>query len=396
MKIRGNAKRKPTIQANSTKSTWPMKTLNIQADEIFDNNYGDIIQQKQKTHIRIGVMNARTIPFEHQTPEKYDALRNTIMEHDFDIIGIGETNKNWTNVPDTRQLKTTFKRWWKNCSTSCAWLRDHTSHDECQTGGTALVTINNMTSHIKQRGEDTRKLGRWTWFTFSGRDNKYTTVITTYRPIDGQASKTKSVKMQQLAIIREKYPQLTQDPLQLYDEDLKELIQDKLHSGHQLIVMGDFNQNVTSTGKTSTTNKMLRSLGLEEQITSKHGSAAPPTFIYGNHPIDGIYTTRHIEPLRYGYLPGNIQISDHRILWMDIDIRSILGEKYYTPQRPRFRKLHASNPRIRNKFNKTMEKQLQQCKVLQKLRKLKSNIIRSGWNNQTMPRQYEICDRLRF
>ena len=87
-----------------------MKTLNIQADEIFESNYGDEIQKKQETHIRIGVMNARTIPFEHQTPEKYDALRNTIMEHDFDILGIGETNKNWTNVPDSRQLKTTFKR----------------------------------------------------------------------------------------------------------------------------------------------------------------------------------------------------------------------------------------------------------------------------------------------
>ena len=344
----------------------------------------------------MGVINARTLPFEEQTPEKYDAMRDLIMQSDFDMLGIGEVNKNWSNIQESQQLQQTVKQWWKNGSAVCSWLRDPSNREKCQTGGSALITINNITSHIKARGEDTRKLGRWAWYTISGQQNQMTTIITTYRPCDGSIQNTKSVKMQQYTMIRENFPHITKGPLQLYDEDLENLIQTKLDAGHQLIVMGDFNQDVTSQGSKSSTIKMLQRLGLSESITEQHGKMAPPTHIYGQHPIDGIFTTSHIHPIQCGYLPGNMHVSDHRTLWIDIDKRSILGEKHYVPQQPRYRKLHTTNPRIRNKFNSIMETQLAGCKVLGKLQKLQSEIDKYGWNEDTMATKYEVCDNLRF
>ena len=354
------------------------------------------MELKHKDHIRVGVINARTFPFEGQTPEKYDALRDHVISSDFDVLGIGEINKNWTNIQESNQLRQTAKKWWKNSSTKCSWLRDPTNTDECQTGGNALVTVNTITSYIKARGEDIRKMGRWAWYTISGQQNQMTTIITTYRPCDSSVRKSKSVKMQQHTIIREKFPHITKGPLQLYDDDLELLIQSKIDNGHQLIVMGDFNQDIMAQGSKSSTAKMLIRLGLSETITERHGKAAPATHIYGKHPIDGIFTTRHIQPIKCGYLPGNIHVSDHRTLWIDIDKRNILGERHYTPQQPKYRKLHSSNPRIKRKFNKIMEEQLQNCKVLRKLQKLRSDIRHKGWHEDTMAPCYEICDNLRF
>ena len=293
-------------------------------------------------------------------------------------------------------MKQTMKRWWKNSSTTCTWLRDFTSLSECQTGGSSITTINETTSYLKQRGEDTRRMGRWVWHSISGQTNKTTTIISTYRPYDGSIHKPQSTKMQQFTMMREKYPHITTGPMELYDSDLKDLIQTKLDLGHQLIVLGDMNQDVTSHNAKSSTVKMLEKLGLEEIITNTHGKAAPATHIYGKHPIDGIFATRNISPIRCGYLEGDIHVSDHRTLWVDIDQRNLIGDVKHIPQQPKMRQLQTSNPRVRKKFNKIVETQLKQCKVLKNLIRIRDEIRQYGWNEQRMAPKYEICDNLRF
>ena len=364
------------------------------AEETFELHHGDELTPKDNNHIRIGMLNARTLPLEDQLPEKYDAMRQHILDCDFDILGICEINKNWNNIPEEKQMKQTMKRWWKNSSTTCTWLRDHNTHHECQTGGSSITTINNTTGFLKQRGEDSRRLGRWAWQSISGPQNKTTTIISTYRPYDGSIHKPNSTKMQQFTMIREKFPQLTQGPLELYDSDLKGLVQTKLDLGHQIIVMGDLNQDVSNTK--SSTVKMLRTLGLEEAIITSHGKSAPATHINGKHPIDGIFITRNISPIKCGYLPGDIHVSDHRTLWIDIHHHNLIGDTKHVPQQPRLRQLQTSNPRIRKKFNKIVEEQLKRCKVLKKLQRLREEIRLHGWDHTRMAPIYETCDNLRF
>lgn len=366
------------------------------AEETFEMHHGDMIDTKDAHHIRIGMLNARTLPLEDQSPEKYDAMRQHILECDFDILGICEINKNWNNISEEKQMRQTMKRWWKNSSTTCTWLRDSNSTHESQTGGSSITTINKITGFLKQRGEDHRRLGRWAWHSISGQHNKTTTIISTYRPYDGSNHKPKSAKMQQFTAIREKFPQLTQGPLELYDSDLQDLIQTKLDLGHQIIVMGDLNQDVSSTTKKSSTIKMLEKLGLYEIIIQSHGKSAPATHINGKHPIDGIFATRNISQIKCGYLKGNIHVSDHRTLWVDIHQHNLLGDIKHVPQQPRLRQLQTSNPRIRKKFNKIVEAQLKQCKVLKKLQRLREDIRLNGWDQDRMAPIYETCDNLRF
>ena len=74
------------------------------AEETFEMHHGDMIDTKDAHHIRIGMLNARTLPLEDQSPEKYDAMRQHILECDFDILGICEINKNWNNISEEKQI----------------------------------------------------------------------------------------------------------------------------------------------------------------------------------------------------------------------------------------------------------------------------------------------------
>jgi len=95
-------------------------------DEDFEIPWGKNIQVKLDGHIRIGALNVRHFPFENGSNEtKYDALKNHLITSEFDILGLSEISKNWSNITEERQLHTIMGRWWKNCSTNCSWLRDH-------------------------------------------------------------------------------------------------------------------------------------------------------------------------------------------------------------------------------------------------------------------------------
>ena len=101
------------------------------------------------------MLNARTIPLEYQSPEKYDAMRQHILDCNFDILGICEINKNWNNIQEDQQMRQTMKRWWKNSCTTCTWLRDYNSTHECQTGGSSITSIDNTIQDSSNNEEKT-------------------------------------------------------------------------------------------------------------------------------------------------------------------------------------------------------------------------------------------------
>ena len=105
---RGN--NKATISSEGI--SWLTKRRNLQTDEIFEVPFGDVITTKSESCFRIGSINIRHFPFESTQPEKYDAMRNHLMTNEFDIIGMSEVGKNWTNIKDEQQMGTTLKRWW--------------------------------------------------------------------------------------------------------------------------------------------------------------------------------------------------------------------------------------------------------------------------------------------
>jgi Reverse transcriptase (RNA-dependent DNA polymerase) len=131
-------------------------------------------------------------------------------------------------------------------------------------------------------------------------------------------------------------------------DDLAREIQNWKAEGHQIIITGDFNEDVS--GKFIT--KYFADLQMKEIILEKHNGSAPNTYSGGTVPIDGIFATPVIEAVFSGYGAFSDGIySDHRLLWVDIDENILLGTKTIPLWAPKARRLQCCNPKLVQKFN---------------------------------------------
>ena len=87
--------------------------------------------------------------------------------------------------------------------------------------------------------------------------------------------------------------------------------------------MGDFNVPLNGRGKLE---RELGDRGLREVILARYGKEqAPNTHVRGTKPIDGIFASESIHMLKGGYEEGMSDISDHRLVWADFAIDTVLG-----------------------------------------------------------------------
>ena len=113
------------------------------------------------------------------------------------------------------------------------------------------------------------------------------------------------------------------DPLKTFDADLIQLIDKHTELGYQCIIMGDF--NIPLNGK-SNLERQLQERGIRDVVQERYGAVnAPNTHKRGSNPIDGIFASESIEMVKGGYDGGQDSISDHRLIWADITLDSILG-----------------------------------------------------------------------
>ena len=353
----------------------------------FEREYGASLSTKDDKHIRIMTQNIRFFPIEGRNEARYDLFKRDMQDGQYDIIGLSETNYNWNNLSDDEQIHQQTRGWWRNQAAQKSWLKSE-DKNERQIGGTATIVTNNLTSYITNRGEDDRKLGRWSWMTISDPTKTiHTTILTLYHPC--RTFSSGSVNGQQLQKIREKYPHMDEDTFSLYTKDLQKLIKSQLSDTHHMIVMGDLNQNTTGRSKLV---RMLKMVGLRDPIHEKHGGSIPATHINGSLPIDVILCSPHINIIDGGHCKGDINISDHKIIWIDIDRATLLGDTKEIV-RPMTRKLISHHPTIRKEYNKKLEEILHKQGGNQKLRKLQAAV--ASKNKERIAEEYEGLDELR-
>ena len=132
----------------------------------------------------------------------------------------------------------------------------------CGFGGTFAVKFESISMamgelvyRISSQGSDSRRLGRWSTMTTTGKNELHTTIITCYCPVKGTCTGSAYVQhLKYMADHRNEPPDDMDCPRQLFGHDLKEYIYSLQNSGHQIIVMGDFNDNPNNASiKKSTT-----------------------------------------------------------------------------------------------------------------------------------------------
>ena len=349
--------------------------------ETINNNKQEQEQEQQHEPFLVGSLNAHYIG-EKGTPQLFslqDAIKGNTVQ------GLSELNTNFSRVPAHDQLQERMKNTWRaglKCKNT--WIREKDFRKSAsQLGGVALMTHGDTSSYAQEMGEDEEGLARWNWMCLEGMSRTKTTVIQVYRPVKNTEN-SGSVYMQQASRIPE------DDVLKKYDEDLLQLIDGFMEGGYNIVVMGDFNLDVTNEDLFLV--RELKDRGIIERITDRHGKAnAPNTFRWGSTTIDGIFSTREMEIIRCGYTAGDPKLSDHRMAWAEFTKDAVLGIDCGDMFKPPTRRLQCKYKKVVKKFNQFLMKQMHTHKLLQKAEALWSDVETTGWDDDKALR-YEQLD----
>ena len=303
-----------------------------------------------------------------------------------DCAGLGEININWLKIPTQDTFTRRISHWWKHQRTNHTWLKDYEWPTKRQRGGVSLsLTTNKISKYAKDKGEDASGLGRWVWQTIEGHSETKTAIIQIYRPVKNEKN-LGSVYMQQRVAADEI------DPHKIFESDLLEMVDTFIEDDFRIIIMGDF--NMTLHGQ-STLEAKLAERGIEDKLRKRYSEQMPNTHKRGSTPIDGIFASEAIEMIRGGWDRGNDEVGDHRMVWAELSMDSILGVDRGDLTRPNAKKLQATNRKRVDKFNTLMLKQMEQHNLLDRARQLENEVKESKKMTESQARRYEAIDEQR-
>ena len=118
--------------------------------------------------------------------------------------------------------------------------------------------------------------------------------------------------------------------------------------GDQIILIMDLNEDTRSTH----TRRWLRNCGLHNIFEVSSNCTIPATQQRGTFPIDGIFVSNTIHPLRKGFLPFGEFPSNHRAIWADISFDNAFGHKIPKIIILQARRLKCDDPTVRNQWVK--------------------------------------------
>lgn len=239
---------------------------------------------------------------------KIDTWRDLVLDCDVNIIT--EINKDMTRVKEGDKLEDITKGWWKGnmCRTEYLVEEENAFRDQRQQGGVAVLANGPIITHIIEQGGDKRQLGRWRWFVFRGKCQRKTCVIGCYRPgLTWVAAANQAVALQK----KRKTGDDAYDPSIVWLEDMKDLVQGKQNEGCQIILTGDFNDDLQN--KTSCINEMAAQLGLREALLEQYSLPKGfSTYSRGSTVIDGVFLSEGLSVEQGGYTCLDESPGDHR------------------------------------------------------------------------------------
>lgn len=156
-------------------------------------------------------------------------------------------------------------------------------------------------------------------------------------------------------------------PETLWYSDLGALIKEQCDKGHNIIVAGDFNDDLNN--EQSTTRIFMSNLGLQELLLERV-KQGPATYIRGTTTIDGVFATSGIRITIGKYTSFEDSPSDHR--WMVIDIQDniIIGSPRDNKCPPMRRKVTSKIPSVKGTFQHELEIQVLRHNLHHKINEL--------------------------
>ena len=188
-----------------------------------------------------------------------------------------------------------------------------------------MALNNHIIGALDHHAVDDRGLGRWTYSVINTRKKKKLVIMTAYRLTNEQLLGNDTIYAQQYRILRRQKIHQPK-PRKIFDTDLCTLLREWHRQKHEIILMIDANASINDNNL----QRIMNSADLYDLMCAKHGLTSPNTFVRGTKTIDFILGTKGVlDAIEYcGIRQFNADIiSDHRALWIDLNITKLLHKK---------------------------------------------------------------------
>lgn len=239
------------------------------------------LQEPDPESIRIVFNNVNSLPTQNQG--QLAATLRKYIDLQADVIGLAETNRNWTRVDDTvNPIKHTM-----NALLGLRTTRLETAHCKedfntniTQRGGVAQIILRKVSGRIKSQGKD--PLGRWCWQELHLDGTRTLVLITAYRVCTpnttDKETTTWSQQWRKLRAAGIDNP----NPRRQFLQDLTEYLQSLRDDGKLYVVSMDANTSIYD----EELNEMMTATDMVDLMDDHLPLNRPNTYAGGRHQID--------------------------------------------------------------------------------------------------------------
>jgi hypothetical protein len=258
--------------------------------------------------------------------DKFSLLCEEAKRVHVDHLGLAEPNidDTWWETNDVihRTVKRTFHHVCVDTATSS--IRTESCY---KPGGTMSMAMGNIVGRILERGGDF--LGRWSFIRYGGTGTRTVMVVSAYQVCVRPTNLHGTTAFHQQQAVFQHERRANTDPRTNFRKDLLTALRLWIARGDSIILMGDFNEDLTAINSGLSCLLHDCTLGLVDIIGHMHPSAQRvPTYFRGSTRLDFALISRDLIPSvkACGYLPFHSNFhSDHRFLFLDFATHTLFG-----------------------------------------------------------------------
>jgi exonuclease III len=310
---------------------------------------------------------------------KARCISDSVRKMGIDIVGLVETNLDWEFGDVAHDVKGLMQRDWKNAQFSFS-ASTKTGNSAFLPGGT-MMAVRAPWAAMTKMTSDCSGMGRWTEATICGVNGEKVTIFTVYRVAQSQltSKQVATAFLQQWEIMRERGVD-NPNPRRQCLIDLKERLLEIDKSGSEAIVLMDANESTLEAR--SELAEWVGDTFLVDALEHVHGVECDvPTYDRGTKRIDYIFVSggmlEYVEAA--GILPlGQLVDSDHRALFIDVDLKGFMRGQPSTPAEMKRRGVNSADPRALTVYREMMGKFLDESGLEEQLEKVVRRVERNG------------------
>lgn len=327
---------------------------------------------------------------------EYSEMCATTLTNHIDIMGIAETHFDTTSHALRRVCHDATRRVFRHSKlVMSSSSRSYDSYNK--RGGTLLLSQGNVVGRIHSTSSD--RMGRWCTTTYAGKNRRMITVISAYQvcksnPVRDTSvfhrTKNYSAVTQQYSMMVEEGLPLSRHPRAQFHRDLAELITDLRKKQHDILLMGDFNEELHEDPDSMA--RLQRIGGLVDLMNHKIGTNDFSTYIRGTKRLDYVLCSPRLLDCCHtaGYDSiGYRYDGDHRGFYMDFQTAQLFGNQTPVLATPAARSLHSRNTSQRATYVKAKHKYLSDHNWFQRLQ----DLLQTSAGDSFDPTTLESLDR---